>query len=533
MKRIILIVSSILVFYSFGFAYHYQNDPNIYVTHYKFEITLSDTTNRIFCSADVTIKFVKDSTRNFSLDLVGPRGNATGMLVSSVEEGKTKLSFIQSDEKLKVSLRKIENKGNKKIFKIDYSGIPADGLIISKNKFGQKTFFGDNWPNRAHNWLPTVDYPTDKATCEFIIIAPSEYQVVANGSLVEETNLRNSMKLTHWKEDVPIPTKIMVFGAARFAVQYVGKVNCVPVETWVYPQDREKGFYDFSVAKNILQMYEKYLGSFPYEKLANVESTTKYGGMENASNIFYDEFEVTGTGLNESTVAHEIAHQWFGDSVTEGNWYNIWLSEGFATFFQNFYVGKTFGQDSLMNVLRQDKKRIFSYYYRNPEPILDTTITNLNNLLNVNSYFKGAYVLRMLRHLLGEEKFWKGIRLYYNTYKNKNALTPNFEKCMEKASNENLNWFFKEWVYEPGFMNLELKWNYSERAKKLTVSIKQKNKVFKMPVDLGIYLPNKNNPEIKRLNINRDKNDFTFSIFEKPKRIEIDPYQYDLIKVEK
>jgi aminopeptidase N len=526
------------MFYTtFSYGTDYQKNSNIYVIHYKFDLSLSDSSNIIAGKAYVTVKFLSDSIKSFYLDLTDKKPDGSGMVVHSVfidslaSTSPAQLKFSQHNDKLNIYLKRAAHRKEQCVFIIDYSGIPADGLIISKNKFGERTFFGDNWPNRAHNWLPCIDYPSDKATCEFIVTAPSEYKVIANGRLVEETDLENGFKLTDWSEDVPIPTKIMVIGIARFSVQYLGDVNCIPIETWVYPADKKNGFYDFSVAKNILNLYESYLGSFPYEKLADVESTTRYGGMENASNIFYDENEVTGRRLNEVTIAHEIAHQWFGDSVTEEEWSQIWLSEGFATFFQNFFIAKQFGTDSLMNVLKYDKQLIFSYYYKKHSPIVDTTITNLNDLLNPNSYQKGAYVLRMLRHLLGEKKFWDGVRFYYKTYKNQNAMTKDFERCMEKASGENLNWFFNEWVYKPGFMNLNFKWSYDQAAKKLQVNISQVGTIFKMPVDLAVYLAGKNNLEIKKLDINKSELKVTYNISSKPERVVIDPYQYVLLNV--
>ena len=449
------------------------------------------------------------------------------MTVKSVAVNDSKLSYEQKDNRLIIHLITPSKKDEIRTYEISYSGIPADGLIISKNKYGDRTFFGDNWPNRAHNWLPVIDHPYDKATCDFIITAPAKYQVIANGSLVEETDLSNGMRLTHWRESVSIPTKVMVFGTAKFAVQYLKKFNCIPIETWVYPQDREKGFFDFEPAEKIIKLFTKLIGPFPYEKLANVESKTKYGGMENASNIFYSEREVTGTRSSEVTVAHEIAHQWFGDAISEEDWDHIWLSEGFATFFQNVFTGYEFGQDSLIHALERERQLVIRYDEFNPDsPIVDTTVINLNRLLNINSYQKGAWVLRMLRHVLGEKTFWKGIKLYYKTYRNKNALTKDFEKIMEKASGKDLSWFFKEWLYEPGLPYLDWKWNYNSEEKSLKINIKQTqpyNNIFKMPIDLAVYSKDNSKPKIETVEIDRNENSFKLKSDFVPVKIILDP----------
>jgi aminopeptidase N len=533
----IRIIFLFLLFTAVIFADHYPRHKNIDVQHYVFRITINDTTNVIKAETSVEIKFKKPGVKEFYLDFANKNSQSGkyGMTVTSIKNEQTEVSFKQSDNKLIIYMNSSSKEGGLRTYDIYYSGIPQDGLIISKNKFGDRTFFGDNWPNRAHYWLPTIDHPYDKASCEFIITAPDEYQVIANGTLVEETNLGNGFKLTHWKEDSPLPTKVMVFAAARFAVQYLPSYKCIPIETWVYPQDKEKGFYDFEPAEKIIKLYTKLIGPFPYDKLADVESTTKYGGMENATNIFYGEKEVTGKRRNETSVAHEIAHQWFGDCVSEEDWDHIWLSEGFATFFQNYFTGWEFGNDSLITKLKRDKKLILNYYEEKPNsPIVDTTITDLNDLLNINSYQKGAWVLRMLEHVLGDKVFWKGIHNYYETYKNKNALTKNFESAMEKSSGKNLSWFFNEWLYKPGQPYLSGNWNYND--KKLVVKLNQIQKeslTFKMPVDLWIYHKSKSGSETysaKKMEVDKREDTFTYSINTKPDSVVLDPGTWVLMQ---
>ncbi len=405
MKKISVIIFLVFLSTNILIADNYPKNYDIDVIHYTFRIGLNDTTNKIICESAVRIKFLKNNVTGFFLDLVGKsKKSGTGMTISSVMSNNNKLEYRQYSENFHIKLNTPSKKGDEIIFTIDYSGIPADGLIISKNKFGQRTFFGDNWPNRAHYWLPTIDHPYDKAACDFIVIAPSKYQVIANGLLQEETDLTNGTRLTHWKETTPISTELMVIGVAQFAVQYLPEINCMPVESWVYPQDRIKGFYDFSVAGEIIKYFTSLIGPFPFHKLANVESRTKYGGMENAGNIFYAENSITGTRKNEATIAHEISHQWFGDAVTEADWNHIWLSEGFATFFENNFIEHRFGEDSLYSVLNNDKELIYNYDKFNPQaPVVDTTVKNLDLLLNPNSYQKGAWVLRMLSKVMGEK----------------------------------------------------------------------------------------------------------------------------------
>ena len=260
------------------------------VQHYNFALQLTDADNAIKGQATVAIRFVKDAT-SFSLDLVKKNSTGKGMLVSAVTENGKQLRFVQDSDAVKIyaaaKLNSIHN------YKISYAGIPADGLIISTNNFGHRTFFGDNWPNRAHNWLPCVDAPADKASVDFVVTAPDHYEVISNGLKIKEQVLPGHLKLTHWHEATVLPTKVMVIGVAKFAIDHPGDVNKIPVYTYVFPDSKEAGFKSYAVAKEILPFFIERVGPFSYEKLANVQSKTIFGGMENASAIFYFEESVT------------------------------------------------------------------------------------------------------------------------------------------------------------------------------------------------------------------------------------------------
>jgi len=465
---------------------NYKRNPYVDVIHYEFSITLNDTSNMITGNAAITINFV-GPVHTFEFDLKNIDTAGKGMKIRSVAFNGSMIRWSHKDNKLSITSESTVNKGSTGIITISYSGIPADGLIISRNKYGNRTFFADHWPDRAANYLPTVNHPSDKATVDFIITAPSHYEVVANGYLVEESDLPNAMKLTHWKEDVPLPVKVMTFGAASFAVQLAGKVDDTPVWTWVFPENRKEGFYDYSFAVKPLAFYSELIGPYAYEKLANVQSKTIFGGLENAGCIFYSENSVTGQGKAENLLAHEIAHQWFGNSVTEGDWHHIWLSEGFATYLTSVYMEKSYGKEKLDESMKSARERILRSYERTPGPVIDTTITDLMRLLSTNSYEKGAWVLHMLRQELGDEVFWKGMKLFYKRYRDKNALTDDFRKAMEEISNKNLEKFFYQWLYIAGQPDLKITKEAGKKNGFFDVIIEQKqNWLFTFNLDLVV-----------------------------------------------
>src|SRR4051812_31532741 len=217
------------------FADNYPRQPGIDVQHYVFRIGLTDANDRIDGETTVTVRFVKDGVNEFALDL----GQA--MTVAEV----TGARFTHEHDRLQLTLPAAPANGELRQFTIRYSGAPAAGLKFLKNKYGERCIFSTNWPDLARNWLPTIDHPYDKATGEFIVTAPSQYQVVANGRLEEEIALGEGRRLTHWNQHVPIAAWLYNIGVAQFASRHFDTVAGVPLETWVYHQDRDAGIGTF------------------------------------------------------------------------------------------------------------------------------------------------------------------------------------------------------------------------------------------------------------------------------------------------
>lgn len=505
----------------FAFSFNSVAQKSIDVQHYKFAIALNDDNDTIYGKATITVKFMEEADQ-LTLDLTSVK-DGKGMLVTSLTENDIETERYQQAEKLVIKLARKTKLGEVSSFIISYKGIPADGLIISKTKYGHRSFFADNWPNRGHNWIPCVDEPGDKATVEYLVTAPQHYQVIANGIMIEETNIAAGKKLTHWKEEVPLPTKVMVIGAADFAVNLSGMVDgCIPVYSWVYPEDRDKGFYDYAQAAAILPYFIKTVGPYGYKKLANVQSKTTYGGLENANAIFYYENSVTGTRKSESLLAHEIAHQWFGDMATEKSFPHIWLSEGFATYMTILYMESIYGNDTAVVMRSEDRRQSVEFAKKSDKPIVDFNSTYME-LLNTNSYQKAGWVLHMLRKLLGDDIFYKAVQTYYATYAGKNADTEDLQKIFEKISGKNLSVFFKEWLYSPGLPVLDVKWTYVAKEKKIVLTVKQLQKnLFHFPLELGIKTAD-GKMQLSTVQAGLQTQTFTIPAKEKPASIRIDP----------
>ena len=193
----------------------YPKNLEIDALHYSFRITLADDTDEIVGEAGIDIRFLAEGVSRVRLDLIDRRGDGRGMLVNEITSSDGPVTFTHQDGELFITLSAPSRKDQRTLFTVRYRGTPATGLIIGPNKHGDRTFFSDNWPNKARNWLPTIDHPYDKATSELLVTAPNHYQVVSNGLMMEETDLPDGMRLTHWKQSVPTATWLYNLGVAR------------------------------------------------------------------------------------------------------------------------------------------------------------------------------------------------------------------------------------------------------------------------------------------------------------------------------
>lgn len=493
------------VFLLTGFSAAAQSP--IDVLHYEFNIWLGDKNDTIQGDTRITIR-IAEPTDGFNLDLNSVNSSGKGMKVRSLQGDGVK-TYTHKDNKIWIQLERRMPEGDTVYLTIRYGGIPSDGLIISKSKYGRRTFFSDNWPNRAHHWIPCKDEPGDKAQVDFHVTAPSHYSVISNGVLAEEIPMSGQLKHTHWKETVPIATKVMVIGVAEFAIQYTGTVlGYVPVSSWVFPESSTDGFFDYEPARDILTWLDEYIGPYPYKKLANIQSKTTFGGMENASAIFYFEGSVTGKRQIESLLCHEIVHQFFGNHATEKTFAHLWLSEGFATYLTHVFLESKYGTDSLNSRMRNERKEVLDFVARSKRPVVDNT-PDFMSLLNANSYQKGGWVLHMLRRELGDSIFHKSIRDYYSAYAGRNADSRDLQAIFEANSDKYLTKFFTQWLYTPVNPRLDISWKTTDAGKlEITVNQLQEGEPFSFPLELALQFSN-GEIQTPKLEITRKNETFT------------------------
>ena len=516
----------------------YPKNPNIDVIKYIFKLELSDKTDEITGEATIDVNFLADGIEELRLDLINASKelNGKGMNVSRVTSEGKEVKYRHENNALFIKLPAASKANQRGKYTIFYKGIPATGLKIANNKYGERTFFSDNWADKGRNWLPTIDHPSDKAMCEFIVTAPNDYQVVSNGLKIEETDLPDGKRLTHWKQSVPIASWLYVLGVARFAVQYVDEFDGKSIQTWVYHQDRDKGFYDFGyITKEALAFYSDRIGPFSYEKLANIQSNSVSGGMEAASAILYSENSVSGDRSIRwrNVVIHEIAHQWFGNAVTEKDWDEVWLSEGFATYFTLLFIEHQYGRDAFVEGLKSSKTSVDAFYAKNPKyRLIHDNLKDMNDVTTSQIYQKGSWTLHMLRGVVGTENFWKGIKIYYQKYRDSHATVADFRRVMEEVSGKDLSGFFQQWLYKPGTLKYQGNWRYDDSKKEIKINLDQvqtDGSLFKMPLEIEIFYSGQNKSKIETIQVDAKSNVFTIKASGQPEKIILDPNMWLLM----
>ncbi len=508
-----------------GFADTYPRQPGVDALHYAFRLTLTDDSDVIEAEASVELRFLRDGVASVALDLVGAR-DGVGMSVTAVLWEDAPATFDHKGDRISVSLPGAIVAGERRRLSVRYRGEPASGLRIGPNLHGERTFFSDNWPNRARHWLPTIDHPYDKATCELIVEAPSHYQVISNGVLVEETDLPSGARRTHWRQSVPIATWLFVLGVARFAVDHYDEVDGRPLQSWVYPQDRENGFRDFShPTRQALEYFSESIGPYAYEKLANVQSASVGGGMESATAIFYGEELVKAERAPRlrDVIIHEIAHQWWGNAVTEADWNDVWLSEGFATYFTLLFREHAYGRDDFARGLEEARGRVLDFNEKDPGyRVVHENLDDMAKVTTSQTYQKGAWVLHMLRGIVGDDAFWRGVRAYYGEFSSKNATTADFRRVMEESSGRDLARFFRQWLERGGIPRIEGGWRSSGKALEIDLRQTQDGEPFELEIPVVVELED-GPPRVERVRMADRETKASIPIESAPRSVALDP----------
>lgn len=408
-----------------------------------------------------------------------------------------------------------------------------------------KMVWTQNEPEYAHYWFPCIDSPTDRLTSEIIATVPQPFIVLSNGQLVDKQDRGDGTQSWHWSQtQTHVPYLMSVVAGDFEALEQ--DADGIPVTSYVPRGRLADAARSFEKTPAMVRFFSRRIGYlYPWPKYAQIcVDEYMWGGMEHTSattltlRTLHDErahADVSSDGL----VAHELAHQWFGDLLTCKDWGELWLNESFATYFASLWQEQDEGWDEATwgryedGLAYQDEDRryrrpIVNYQYQSPEVMFDR-----------HTYPKGGRVLHMLRFVLGDELFWKSIQHYVMTNQHRTVETADLRRAIEDATGQGLNWFFDQWVHRGGHPDFTVAWKWDEDTKTAQLSVQQTQPVdtltplFRMPVE--IEFGSQRNSEIRRIEVSKAEETFHFALPGRPSRVGFDPRDWILksLKFEK
>lgn len=443
-----------------------------------------------------SIAVLRDGVTSLKFDSV-----ALTILAVTVDGKPAK--FSTTSNAIVVSLNAPGKRGDQNEVFIKYQGQPKAGLyfILPDQSYPRQPseIWTQGEAEDTRYYIPLYDYPNDRTTSEMILTVPAAWITVSNGRLAGVNNEPDGMRTWSWNESQPISTYLISLIAGDF-VEHDDSWSGTPLR-YVVPRGQDATVSSsFARTKQMLDAFSGKLGvPFPWEQYAqtSVDDFTE-GGMENASattlpvSLLIDPRLASEYRIGpDDTESHELAHQWFGDMVTCKDWANLWLNEGFATFFQRYWLEVRYSADESAYFFWRDQRQWFRQTRLYPVPIVDRGFTDSTEYSG-NIYTKGGWVVKMLRHELGDAGFWRALHRYLEDNRGKNVVTADLQKSIEQATSVNVDEFFRQWVFRAGAPRFEVHDSYDAAAHVLTLDVVQTQNIqgavslFDVPVSVEV-----------------------------------------------
>ena len=525
---------------------HYIRSRDYDMRHNALNLKFDWEKEQTYGTATITLAPLVPNLKIINLD-------AGLMMINSVKLNNGTVLQHQYDEKesrLSVNLDKIYPVGEPVTIVVDYR---TKGEIVPNTlgfggggglKFIKPT--ADN-PNRRRQiwsqgetdynrfWFPSYDSPNDFRTSEMTATVEKPMFVVSNGKLLERKDNKDGTETFHWKMDTPYANYLTSIVVGEYA-EVKGEYQGIPVSTYLFPNDLKDGAVSVKNLPAMVAFFSEKTGvKYPYVKYAQTMAEGFGGGMENISattmtpTMIHDERELLDID-SEGLQSHELAHQWFGDYVTTREWSDIWLNESFATYFQALWTENSKGHEEFLysDVRSNQQASLQTWNQGQRRPIVTKYYTNPDALFDTYAYPRGGAVLHMLRKHLGDELFFKSLNHYLTKNANQPVQTEQLRIAIEETTGQSMDWFFDQWLYKMGHPIFEVTQNYDDAAKKLTLTVKQTQKIdllneypqvefFQTHVEIEI------DNQIKRVWIEpKAENVFTFDAAAKPNLVDFD-----------
>ena len=499
------------------------------IKRYNLDLHIDPSTKRISGRAHLDILFTSDTLRTISLNM------ADSLTPISVESENAALRFVHVANHLMVKLQRPYKADSHFELTISYEGSPSRRGLAFDEHMSAPMIYSYGLPFTAQHWFPCKDAPGDKAdSADITITVPTPLVAASNGRLARTTTNNDGTTTFYWRVRYPIYPDVISLAVTNYATftlpyHYNDSLEAMPMTFYVYPEDLEKAKQQFRILPEMMKHHVAVFGEYPFIK-------EKYGVAEFAKASFREHQTlpsfaaklITGGRESDWILAHELAHQWFGNCISVKNWSHIWLNEGFANYAYALWKEDTEGEEAYFNLLRSWDKDEFdgSVFINDP--------TNKDALFSETTFQKGAWVLHMLRHVIGDEAFFNAVRSYVKTYAYKSASTEDFETVCEREYGRPLNWFFKEWVYGVNRPFYQYTWEVMPGADRNTVELtinqtQSDPAAFEMPIDVVIKTEKGENKFV--IWHKSTCQNFEFSVEGLPERVELDPEGWILKKV--
>ena len=470
----------------------YNPTPNriIDVLHSIIDISIDLEAQKVDGKVTHILTPLNSNLKGFDLD-------SEDSVIRRIRLNDKDIPFFQSEKKVHLSFHQSYDWSDTLKVEINYTSHPKTGLYFFKpdsiypKRRLQAWTQGEETDN--HHWVPIYDYPNDRATFECILTVDGKLKAISNGELVSTKNNKDGSKTFHWRENFPMVSYLISFAVGDY-VKVVDDYQGLSVNYWVYPENKNEALRSFGKTPNMIKFFNEITGiSYPFEKYDQIILTDfMFGGMENITlthntdKTMHDE-RSSPDYSSDGLVAHELAHQWYGDMITTKNWANIWLNEGFATYFSRLFITKDIGKNEGAYLRLSELRSYKTNDKSNRRPTVQYNYFEPFELFDSHVYSKGSLILEMLKEVLGEDSFWRSIQHYTKTNKFKIVETKDLEQSIEEITGQNLDWFFKQWVYEAGYPEYSVKWTYNQRTSKVRMKVSQLQasqglNLFKMPI---------------------------------------------------
>ncbi|MDN3687435.1 M1 family metallopeptidase [Cyclobacterium jeungdonense] len=506
-----------------------EPDRDFDALHYSIELDIDMDGKQLTGQNTVTLTPLRSDLNRVSLD-------AVSLLVSDVLDSKGfPLSYTQGEDKVHINLSRTYSYSDTLTFTIKYNlSDQVEGLkFIDETETNPMQVSSDCWPNKARQWIPCYDYPNDKVTQEMIVTVDNAYKVLSNGKLMHITEDQERGKHTyHWKQSLPHSTYLISLSIADYTV-IEDSLDALPVNYWVYERHEKDAKRSFAKTPYMIDFFTRLYGyAYPWEKYDQVVSAHQGGGAEATTATLLGEGAVTTVEEAidfsfEGILAHEVAHQWWGDLVTLRSWEHSWINESFATYSDYLYKRYDWGEDEAeYDLLRKKNAYLREANNRYMRPIVFNRYENPGQNFDSHAYPKGANVLHMLRFVLGDDTFFRVISQFLHQFEFQAVGTQDFMQCVQEVSGLNMDLFFEQFLFHPGHAVFEVSKNWDESTKTLTLEIKQTQDkwenvpIYTIPVNIGFY--HKDGKRVEKVTLKERVGKFEFKFDTAPLMVRFD-----------